>query len=238
MRALIVDDELHSCEVTKTLIEEYCPQIELLGYEQNALLAIKRIAKEKPDVLFLDIEMPEINGIDLLEQLPNPIPAVIYTTAYDQFAIDAIKLGAIDYLLKPIDELELIKAINRVSKKLQENELKRNNDKTPSIEKLSIGTMDGIEWIAISDIIRCQSDSNYTVVYTEKGKITASKTLKEIENQLAEHSFFRIHNSHLVNLNRIKRYIKGVGGSIILENGDEVPVSKSRKVALLQMLNF
>lgn len=238
MRALIVDDELHSCEVSKTLIEDFCPEISLLGYEQNAVKAISRIVKEKPDLLFLDIEMPNINGIDLLKQLPNPLPAVIFTTAYDQFAINAIKLGAIDYLLKPIDELELVKAVRRVQERLSEQQKISESTGLRAMERLAIGTMDGIEWIAIDDIIRCQSDSNYTTLYTQKGKITAAKTLKEIETQLLTHSFFRVHNSHLINLTKVKRYIKGLGGSIVLDNGDEVPVSKSRKSALLQMLNL
>ncbi|MGB0165982.1 MAG: LytR/AlgR family response regulator transcription factor [Luteibaculum sp.] len=241
MRALIVDDELHSCEVTAELISQYCPSVEVLGYEQNPIKALTRILTEKPELLFLDIEMPQLNGVELVEKLEAPIPAIIFTTAYDQFALKAIKLGAIDYLLKPIDELELIKAVQRASERIDKDKseiLSALKDLSVQPEKLTIGTMEGVEWVAFNEIIRCQSHSNYTTIYTTDGKITASKTLKEIEAQLPTHLFFRVHNSHVVNLEKAKRFLKGIGGTLVMENGDEIPVSRNRKAALIQKLKI
>ena len=247
MRAIIVDDERHSGEILKMLIDETISDLEVLSLEQNPVEAIENIKKSEPDLLFLDIEMPGLNGFELLKALGEMKVQVIFTTAYDEFAIHAFRVGAIDYLLKPVDKSELEEAINRARSRLQNDETTRDLSeiintiygKEQLQSRISISTSEGIEFIPVEDIVRCKSDSNYTEIITGERKLIVSKTLKEIEKQLEKHEcFLRIHHSHLVNLNYISKYIKGSGGMLILTNGDQVNVARNKKQELLERLNI
>ena len=239
MKAWIIDDEQHSCEITAHLLKKNCPEIELLGYETKPELAVEKLNDPAVELVFLDIEMPGMNGFDLLEKVENNRLSVIFVTAYDQFAVNAFGVGALDYLLKPIVEEDLIRAVKRVTSRKQNSEmgqleqLKSLISKTAGT-KLRVGTMEGYEFIPHDQIVHCESDNNYAKIYRlNEPVLLVSKTLKEIEEQLPLELFIRVHNSHLVNKSYIKKYIKGAGGSLVMEDGSHVPVSKSRKQDVL-----
>jgi two-component system LytT family response regulator len=242
MRAILIDDEADSLETTELLIENFCPQVTIIAVANDAERGIKMIDKMKPDLVFLDISMPKINGFELLNRLTFRAFELIFTTAYDKYAIEAFQVGAIHYLLKPIDTEELIKAVERVEAKLKQGEV------TPNINtiiqqvtanrqpKIAIPSLKGLEMLEVDNIIRCEADSNYTTIYLISNKILVTKTLKDLEILLSTYNFVRIHNSHLINLAHLKTYLKGEGGTVILSNGEQINVSRSRKSSLLEKL--
>lgn len=244
LRALIVDDEAYSCESLQTLLDRYCPEVTVIDICNSGEAALKSIRKHQPDLLFLDIEMPHMNGFELLRQLESATFQLIFTTSYDQYAIKAIKFSALDYLLKPIDREELKAAVQKAVQKLGEPLpqqlsilLQRISGANSNVQKIALPTMEGLQMVPIDTIIHCSSDSNYTNLFLKGGrKLTVSKTLKDIEEMLDDYSFLRVHHSYLVNTNEIERYIKGEGGYLILSNGTAVDVSRSRKEQLMQKL--
>ncbi len=238
LRAIIVDDERHSLETTAILIRKFCPDVEVIAELQNPIDAVETINTEEPDLLFLDISMPKMNGFELLNVLTYKDADVIFTTAYDEYALEGFKQGAVHYLVKPIDAEDLVESVQRVKKK-------RSEGKSTGINgmglkpKIPISSLNGVELIEVDQIIRCESDGNYTTIVLQQRKITVSKTLKEIEKQLIDFPFFfRLHNSHLVNLNQVVKYIRGEGGSVILTNQEEIGVSRSKKMELLEVLGI
>lgn len=242
--AIIVDDESKGRLALREKLSAYCPQIKVLAEASNGHEALMLIQHHNPQLIFLDIEMPRMNGFEILNELPERNFRIIFTTAYDQYAIKAIKYSAFDYLLKPIDIEELKTAVLKVD--VQENnqtkkqaELLNQNMQQPKkqLSKLAIPTLDGLMFYDINDIIHLEANSNYTNIHlTNKIKITASKTLKEFEELLPEDIFFRTHHSHLINLKYIKRYIKGDGGQIELQNGTYVDVSRRKKEEFLKTM--
>jgi two-component system LytT family response regulator len=244
IRAILVDDEQESLEVLQLDIKEYCPQIEIVGMYSDPHVAIDQIKRQNPDLVFLDIEMPGLNGFDLLDRLNTYEFDVIFVTAYDEFAIKAIKVSAMDYLLKPIDEDELMEAVHKVeekqnrylSKEHVEILLTNIRDEDGRFAKLAIPSNEGLDFILIDDILYCQADGNYTVIHTAKEKFVITKTLKQIESLLHNGQFFRTHQSYLVNLNHIRKYMRGAGGEIILSNGSNVQVARARKEALMKRI--
>ena len=242
--ATIVDDEPYCCEALATLLERYCPEVKVLDICYSAAKALRSIEEKKPDILFLDIEMPYMSGFELLEKLPEIDFKLIFTTSYDQYAIKAIRFSALDYLLKPIDREELQKAVQKVLAHLahplpQQIEILLQKLSHPSIavNKIAIPTMDGLQMIFVESIISCAADSNYTVLLLKnKQKIVASRTLKEIEELVEDYSFARVHHSWLVNLNEVEKYFKGEGGYLLMSDGTTVDVSRSRKEMLLKKL--
>jgi two-component system LytT family response regulator len=242
--AIIVDDEPYSCESLATLLERYCSDVKLLDICYSGADALKAIREQAPTLLFLDIEMPGMNGFEMLQQLPSINLSIIFTTSYDQYAIKAIRFSALDYLLKPVDREELQNAVQKVIHKSHETLpqqieilLQKLNHPTIPINKIAIPTMEGLQMLFVENIISCSSDSNYTVLHLKnKQKITASRTLKEIEEMLEDYSFLRVHHSFLVNLNEIDKYIKGDGGYLIMSDGSNIDVSRSRKEILIKKL--
>ncbi|QNR25200.1 LytR/AlgR family response regulator transcription factor [Croceimicrobium hydrocarbonivorans] len=242
MKALIVDDEIHSAEITELQVLENCPDIKSAQICLKAEEAVDLLNQEDFDLLFLDIEMPKLSGFDVLKAVNRKLPAVIFTTAYDQFALNAFKVDAVDYLLKPIVIADLKRAVEKAISRIQNNqtrdlkqfiEEKLANTKS---QKLAIGHMHGIDWVDFSEIIRCESESNYTQIITIKQNFLTAKTLKQVEAQLPEDQFIRAHASHLVNINFVKSYQRGSGGVLFMSNGDHVPVSRQQKTALLNKL--
>ncbi|MDB5221793.1 MAG: DNA-binding response regulator [Chitinophagaceae bacterium] len=241
---LIVDDERHSCEALQILIKDCCPELSVAAVCYSGEEALQKIASLHPQLVFLDIEMPNMNGFQLLEQLPKIDFELIFTTSYDQYAIKAIKFSALDYLLKPVDREELEKAVQKVQKKMNatlsqqlEILLQKVNHPSIPVQRIALPTMQGLELVPISSIISCSSNSNYTEFFlTDKRKILVSRTLKETEQMLEGYAFMRVHHSHIINLNEITKYIKGEGGYIIMTDGSTVDVSRSRKEALMQKL--
>lgn len=245
VRAIIVDDEEYSCESLQTLLERYCPEVTVIDVCTSGEAALKSINKHAPDLLFLDIEMPHMNGFELLKKLDAVTFQLIFTTSYDQYAIKAIRFSALDYLLKPIDREELKGAVGKAIQKLEQPLpqqlnilLQKLSNSSASVQKIALPTMEGLQMVPVDTIIHCASDSNYTNLFLRGGKkIIVSKTLKDIEEMLEDYSFLRVHHSHLVNTNEIERYIKGEGGYLILSDGTSVDVSRSRKEQLLQRLS-
>ncbi|WP_300665978.1 LytTR family DNA-binding domain-containing protein [Fluviicola sp.] len=238
LRAIIVDDERHSLETTAILIRKFCPDVEVIAELQNPIDAVETINTEEPDLLFLDISMPKMNGFELLNVLTYKDADVIFTTAYDEYALEGFKQGAVHYLVKPIDAEDLVESVQRVKKK--RSEAKSSGINGMGLKpKIPISSLNGVELIEVDQIIRCESDGNYTTIVLLQRKITVSKTLKEIEKQLIDFPFFfRLHNSHLVNLNQVVKYIRGEGGSVILTNQEEIGVSRSKKMELLEVLGI
>jgi two-component system LytT family response regulator len=242
--AIIVDDEPYSCEGLATLLERYCPDIKLLDACYSGADALKAIKEQTPDLLFLDIEMPGMNGFEMLQRLPAINFSVIFTTSYDQYAIKAIKFSALDYLLKPVDKDDLQAAVKKAMHKSQETLpqqieilLQKLDHPSISVNKIAIPTMEGLQMLFVENIIRCSSDSNYTILFLKnKQKVIASRTLKEIEEMLEDYPFLRVHHSYLVNLNEIEKYIKGDGGYLLMSDGSNIDVSRSRKEALIKKL--
>ncbi|HLK27553.1 MAG TPA: LytTR family DNA-binding domain-containing protein [Puia sp.] len=242
--AIIVDDEFYSAEILAALLERYCPNVKVIDICHSASVALKSIAETKPDILFLDIEMPIMNGFDLLEKLPEINFELIFTTSYDHYAIKAIRFSALDYLLKPVDPEELQKAVQKAITRMKhplpqqiEVLLQRLNHSATTISKIAIPTMEGLQMVLVENIISCTSDRNYTVLSLKDGqKIIASRTLKEIEEMLEDYSFARVHHSYLVNLNEVEKYIRGEGGYLIMSDKSNIDVSRSRKEILLKKL--
>src|SRR5436190_23020020 len=216
IKAIIIDDEMHCRKTLGILIKEYCPDMQVIEQCDDSESGVEAIKKGKPDLVFLDIEMPHMNGFEMLEQFSEIPFAVIFTTGYDQYAIKAFRFSALDYLLKPIDHEELKKAVQKVSQQVlyplpQQLEilLQKIRHQPSAINKIALPTMEGLQMIPVDSIISCASDRNYTAVLLKsKQKIIVSKILKEIEEMLEDHSFLRVHHSYIVNLNEISRYVK------------------------------
>ncbi|MEP7111411.1 MAG: LytTR family DNA-binding domain-containing protein [Ferruginibacter sp.] len=245
IKAIIIDDEMHCRKTLDILLKEYCPDVQVMDQCPDAQTGLDAIKKFKPDLVFLDIEMPHMNGFEMLEQFSEIPFAVVFTTGYDQYAIKAFRFSALDYLLKPVEPKELLAAVHKVqtNKKLPETEqfkmlLKHVRGQEHHFNKLAVPTSEGFELIPADQLMRCEADDNYTHLYFKnKNKITACRTLKEIEEQLEDFNFFiRIHHSHIVNINEVIKYVRGEGGYVILSDGTSVNVSKSRKEILLRTL--
>ena len=242
--ATIVDDEPLCCESLATLLQRYCPAVKVLDICYSASAALKSIEEHPPQILFLDIEMPHMNGFELLEKLPEINFQLIFTTSYDQYAIKAIQFSALDYLLKPIEREELQKAVQKAIQHMQhplpqqiEILLQKLRHPTIALNKVAIPTLEGLQMIFIESVISCAADSNYTTLFLKnKQKITASRTLKEIEEMLEDYSFARVHHSYLINLNEVEKYVKGEGGYLIMSDGSNIDVSRNRKEMVLKKL--
>ena len=242
IKTVIVDDEKHCLETLSWQLQRYCPQVELIAACDAAQDAIETIRKQPVDLVFLDIEMPHMNGFEMLEALQPIQFEIIFTTAYDMFAVKAFKFSAVDYLLKPIDKDELVQSLQKYQTRGAQLRPEQLNilfqslyQKSGSIQRVALPTMEGLEFIEADDIIHCQSESNYTHIYLTNGsKLLISKTLKETEELMKDFNFLRVHHSHLINLNHVQKYVKGDGGYVIMSNDDAVNVSRSRKELLLR----
>jgi two-component system LytT family response regulator len=242
--ATIIDDEPYSCESLVTLLERYCPEVQVLDVCNVALAGLQSILKKPPQLLFLDIEMPHMNGFELLETLPSIDFELIFTTSYDQYAIKAIQFSALDYLLKPIERDALQTAVQKAVKRMQhplpqQIEILLQHLKLPVVpmHKIAIPTMDGLQMISVESVVSCKADDNYTIISLKNSeRITASRTLKEVEIMLEDFSFTRVHHSFLVNLNEVEKYNKGEGGYLVMSDGTAIDVSRSRKEVLLKKL--
>ncbi len=235
MRTILIDDEKKSLNVLKNIIEEYCKDVDIIAIADNVENGITLIKKHKPDLIFLDIEMKTASGFDLLERLGNFEFEVIFTTAYEQYAIKAIRYNALDYLLKPIDVSELRTAIDKVSHKLSRKS--GNETGISNHTKITISTSEGVYFVEFKNIIRCEADGAYTNIFLlDKRKITVSKNIKEYEMLLQNNHFVRIHNSHIINLYEVDKYLKSDGGQVVLKDGNILPLSINKKEEFLQKM--
>lgn len=244
MRTIIIDDEKHCREGLAIKLARYCPHLEVIEQCANAKAAIKAIAYHLPDIIFLDIEMPGMNGFEMLEFCKEYDFEIIFTTAYNEYAIQAIRHSALDYLLKPVNKNELIQAVERMGSNRKKStssriaDLLKTVDTKKANQRIAIPTMEGLLLLEIKEILYCESENNYTCFHLlNEKKITTSKTLKKTEEHLTGNKdFFRIHNSFLINLNYVSRYVKGKGGEIIMSNGKSLPVSRTKKKEFIELL--
>jgi two-component system, LytTR family, response regulator len=251
LKAIIVDDESYCCEILAAMLESDCPEVVLTAVCNNAKDALAAIRHHSPDLVFLDVEMPKMNGFEMLEQLPAINFHLIFTTSYDQYALKAIRFSAIDYLLKPIDREELKKAVQKVRQRNQiplpqqlEILMQKINQPSIPVNKIALPTMEGLQMIPIETIIYCESDDNYTALllknahlpYGQGKKLLVTRSLKEMEEILEQHSFIRVHRFYLVNLNEIEKYIKGEGGYLVMSDGTSIDVARNKKEVLMKKL--
>ena len=242
MRALIIEDEIRNQKILSQLLEENCPSIEIIGYAESVTDARKLIGDHLPDLIFLDIQLKNGTGFDILESLGSNAPYVIFTTAYDQYALKAFKFAAIDYLLKPIIREELISAVNKAEtesiqdQKISLRNLIRNLRSESKETFITISGMTKVDFVKVHDIVRIVANGTYSQIVLSSGDTyTVSKVIKDYQELLADFNFFRVHQSHLINLKKVKRYYKG-DHIVIMEDGEEVPVARNRKDDFLKAM--
>ncbi|WCO00659.1 LytR/AlgR family response regulator transcription factor [Psychroserpens ponticola] len=241
IKSVIIDNEKKSRKTLSNFLQKYCKNVEVLGEADGVSSGIELIKKENPELVFLDIEMTDGTGFKLLESFDDIQFSVIFVTAYSAYAIKAFKISAIAYLLKPINPQELIDAIDKYQKEIGlkgiHNKLEVLLGNQSSIKKIAFPTSEGIELVKLNQIIHCEADDNYTSIYLANEKrIIVSKTIKEYDTMLSDFGFFRIHQSHLVNLDYISKFNKNDGGYVVLENGKKLPVSRRNKQEFLEKL--
>jgi two-component system LytT family response regulator len=245
MNAIIIDDEKKAVENLQMLLQEFCPGVTVVATANSAKEGIEKIKKLMPDVVFLDVQMPHKSGFDLLAEITDRKFLVIFTTAYSEYAIQAFKVNAIDYLLKPIDVKQLKESVTRSEKYLKDgnykksemNELLNGLKELNKVNKISISSQEGITYLEPETVLYMSADSNYTHIHTITGKkYTIAKTLKEVEETLSPNLFFRIHIATIVNLKHIDRYVRGEGGYVVMSNGTSLEVAKRRKQELLEIM--
>jgi two-component system LytT family response regulator len=244
IRCILIDDEKNALEMMEWLLKTYCPEVEIVAMCNSSEQGVEIINRLKPDLVFLDIEMPNMNGFDMLEKFETISFDVVFCTAYDQFAIKAFKYSALDYLLKPVDPDDLKAAVKRIQQKrsapsrqqfdLLLQTMKQGNKTTP--QRVALTTGDGLIFVPTSDIIYCEAESNYTNVVLSGGKkILVSKVLKDIDEVLSGPDFYRVHSSFLININRIKKLVRGDGGYIVMDNDAIVNISRSKRQDFMEM---
>lgn len=247
IHAIIIDDEKKSISFLQKMLNNAFPEVNIIATCTQPDEGIKAIRIHEPDIVFLDIEMPNKTGFDVLNATKDIAYNVIFTTAYQQYAIKAIKFSALDYLLKPVDAEELREAIFRVKSKQKNNEREKQlnllfdnlQNTNNRFNRLSLSISTGVIFINTADILYCEANRGYTFFFMKNGdKHITSKTLKEYEDILSPAQFFRIHHSYLINLTEIKRYIKGDGGTAIMSNNTELPVSKRKKDDFVKQLKL
>ncbi len=245
MRAIIVDDEKHSRDVLRILLESNCPDITVMATCNNGEAALEAIALYDPQLLFLDVEMPGLDGFQVLEATKRGSFAVIFTTAYDHYAVQAIRHSALDYLLKPIDAHELKEAVIKATQRQGQSVTKKVDNLVEMLqqhikqsERLALPTAEGLRMVIASDILYCESSGANTNIHlrSQEKPFQAARTLKEMEVLLKDKAFFRVHNCFLVNLSFMDKYIKGDGGEIIMCDGQSVPVSRQKKQDFLMRI--
>jgi len=245
IKAIIVDDEQHCIDALQTMLQKKCPEVTVLAGVNSVQDAKQIIDDLRPDLVFLDVEMPHQNGFELLKLYDKVHFDVIFTTAYEQYALKAIKFNALDYLLKPFSVQELQEAL----RKFHERRLNKQENSTAPLEvflqnmktlqqtnkKIALPTINGLVFMPVQNIVRCESTGNYTkIFFTDKKQLLVSKPLKEFEELLTDVDFFRVHNSHLINLQQMESYIQGEGGFALMSDGTQVEVSRRRKADFLK----
>lgn len=244
LKALIVDDESSSRNVLREYIRKYCPNVEVLAEADSVATALPLIRQHKPDILFLDVEMPRGNGFDLLEAIGEEADfETIFVTAFDHYAIQALNYSAAYYLLKPLSIDELVNAVEKIQKQREKNATTRHTSiilenlqaSNAQQKKIVLPLMEGFEVVRINDIISCTANDNFTdFQFQNKGKMMICRTLKFYENLLADAGFLRVHKSHLINLDHVTKYQRGKGGELTMSDGSIIPVSAQKKDQLLE----
>lgn len=245
IRTLLIDDEAKGRQLLRQLCDKYATQIKIVGEAANASEALELFELEKPDLIFLDIEMPGMTGIEMLRQMQEVPFEVIFVTAFNRYAVEAFRLGAVDYLLKPALPSDLQQAVERAEKNLRLKVPDRPQIRAitqnygQAFTKVTIPTLNGFEFIDFTEILFLQSDGNYATLRLKNGKnVVATRSLGDFEELLEPYSFFRVHKSYLINLAYIRKYIKGDGGTVVMEDSTEIDVSRRRKEEFLGRLKL
>ncbi len=246
IKAIIVDDEQHCIDALQAMLQKKCPEVTVLAGVNSVQDARRTIDELQPDLVFLDVEMPHQNGFELLKQYDRIFFDVIFTTAYEQYALKAIKFNALDYLLKPFSVQDLQEALRKFQERraakagdpaIAPLEVFLQNMKTmqQTNKKIALPTINGLVFMPVQNIVRCESTGNYTkLFFTDRKQLLVSKPLKEFEELLTDVDFFRVHNSHLINLQQMESYIQGEGGFALMSDGTQVEVSRRRKADFLK----
>lgn len=243
LTAVLIDDEKNALEVLELQLARFCRDVTVLAKCNSGEQGIAAIRKHQPDLVFVDIEMPHVNGFDVLKATAGLHYEVIFTTAYDQFAIKAIKFSALDYLLKPVDISELQAAVKKAEEKKGTGSvgdklnvlLQQLQQPVRKPDRIALPIGDAMQFFHADEIMRCESESNYTHIFLANGKkITTAKTLKDVEESLDGYPFYRIHQSHLVNMNHISKVSKADGGYVVMDDGTQVAISRNKKEAFFE----
>jgi two-component system, LytTR family, response regulator len=243
LTAIIIDDEKNALEVLEMQLQQFCKEVTILAKCDGGEKGIAAIRKHQPDLVFLDIEMPHVNGFDVLKATSGQDYEVIFTTAYDQFAIKAFRFSALDYLLKPIDIAELQAAVKKATEQKGSGRLDEKiktllsqlQQPAVNLQRIALPVGDAMQFFPAAEILRCESESNYTHIFLTNGKkIITAKTLKDVEEALSGFNFYRIHQSHLVNMNHISKVVKGDGGYVVMDDGTTITISRNKKEAFLE----
>ena len=244
LKAILIDDEAESVHVLSSLLNEYCKDVEVVAHTTSPAEAIQLIREKKPDVLFLDIDMPGLSGFDLLKTIPERNFEVVFVTAHNDRAIEAFRVSATDYLLKPVSVVELVAAVEKVSRNLQM--ASGNNDKIDHIlreyealtgRKVGFATNEGVIYLCLSDIIRLKAETSYSHIYlTGNKQLFVSKNLSEAEDMIRDKNFFRVHRSHLVNIRHVIKFHSRDGGYVEMSDGAKVEVSRRKKEEFIEFL--
>ncbi len=245
LKAILVDDELSSLQNLQQKLVEFCPDVTIMAVAQKPEDAILLIRQHKPDVIFLDIEMPRMNGFRMLDELGAYDFDIVFTTAYNHYAVDAIRISAFDYLTKPVAINDLQNAVARLTRQRKMHTKDKMDLLRASLqagksqdEKIAVPTSDGLEFITIKNIVHIESSSNYSKLFLNDGKnLLVTKLLGEFEEILVAYHFYRVHNSHIINLSYIKKYIRGEGGQVVMQNGDVIDVARRKKEEFLRLIN-
>jgi two-component system, LytTR family, response regulator len=250
IKAVIIDDEEISMRALGEKIKKHCPDLEILKLFSKPIEALKEIEELRPDVVYLDIEMPQMNGFSFLKNC-NPVSfEVIFTTAYSEYAIEALRISALDFLLKPIDTTQLVSATNRLKERLKNKVVYQGfleqqiqlffqyNQRSAQIGRIALPVVNGLEFIQVNDVIKIKGENVYSIFFLVDGKkMVTSLTLKETEAMLVKFGFFRVHKSYMVNLKYVAKYIKGEGGVVVMKDGSEVEVSRRNKPDFLKRIS-
>ena len=247
LKAIIIDDETSSRNALRQKITNHCAEVTIIAECEDGEEGIKNIEEKKPDIVFLDVEMPRMNGFTMLQQLHNRNFELIFITAYDHYAIKAIKFSALDYLVKPVEVNDLTAAVDKAIQKRKHspgNEridllLQNLMNEKKEHQRIAIPSMEGLQFISMSDIIYLEAQSNYTLIYlTGSYKLTVSKTLKDFEELLPPAVFIRIHHSYIINRNAVEKYIKGEGGQVVMKNGITLDVARRKKDEFMRAIGY
>ena len=242
VKTVIIDDEAISRDTIRSTLTKYCPEIEVTGEAASVADAVECIQTLLPNLIFLDIEIIGGTGFDVLQQIDVNNLDIIFVTGFNQFAIKAFKYSAIDYLLKPVNEVELVQAVNKVIRLderriLQEKLRLMDFNRQSENKKIALPAQDGLTMVWVNDIVRCESDNSYTSIFCKnKNRYVVSKGIKEYEELFDNRDFFRVHQSHLVNLKYVHKFQKEDGGLLIMEDGARIPVARRRKEKLIELL--
>lgn len=244
-RTIIIDDEPNAVGLLALRLQQHCPQVEVVASCTSSHKGVQAILDHRPDLVFLDIEMPQMNGFQLLEAVGGVAFSLVFVTAYDKFALKAFRYSAVDYLLKPIDTQELIQAVNRVEKQQktgpeQVEHLKQQLSTTkPLPDRIALPYQNGVTFVDIKNIIYCESDDNYTKFFVTDGQhYLVTKSMRDMQELLEERDFLRVHRQYIINLNHIKKFVRGEGNYLIMSNQQSIPVSRAQKDRLVERFGW